>query len=363
MQYHKKILFLIFLLSLISCMKDDELWKKVPPQKVDVKYKGLFIINEGNFMYGNASLSYYDIENKKIYNNIFYNTNAIPLGDVAYSMQIRDSLAYIIINNSGKIYVININNFKLVGKITGLTSPRNIFFIDKSTAYVSDLYAKEITIINPQNFSITGEINVNNGNSEFYQHSTEQMIKYKNDIFVNCWSYDNKILIINSKTNSITDSISVTKQPNSMVLDKNNKLWVLSDGGLQGSSFGHDTPALTMINPETHKIEKIIKFHNNDKPSELTINGSKDTIFFLNKDVYFMSITASKPEIFIKNPYGENYFGGFYGLTVDSTNSDIYVADAIDFVQNGTIYRYKSDKSPLDTFKVGIIPSNFCFKK
>jgi len=349
------------MLSLMACMKDDELWKRrtIPH---DPASAGLFIINEGNFGYENASLSYYDIEKQVIYNDVFFNTNGLPLGDVAMSMEIFDSTGYIVLNGSGKIYAIDVGTFELTGKITGLTSPRYMHFLDETRAYVSDLYARSIAIVDPVTSFVSGAIDVNNNDPLYYQHPTEQLLQYGDLVYTNCWSFDNKILVIDSKTDALIDSIEVLIQPQSMAIDAYGYLWVLTDGGFEGNPYGHEEPALMRIDLSTSEIVREYRFELNDLPSELTINGSGDTLYFLNRHVYRHAVASTiDPEVFIDSPY-LNSTGGFYGLAVDPQRSDIYVADAIDLVQRGVVYRYNASGIALDTMKVGIIPGSFCFK-
>ncbi len=368
----QKIRFIFYLLSFIfylsSCM-DDNLLRDSDRLNVIEKTEDVFIINEGNFTSSNASLSYYKPETGEILNNIFYNTNALPLGDVAQSMTIIDSTAYIVLNNSGKIYVINTNTFKYIGKITGLTSPRYIHFVNKSKAYISDMYAKAINIVNPTNFEILGEINVNNHSTEYYQHSTEQIVQVNNYLFVSCWSYDNKVLVIDPLTDKLIDSIEITKQPNSLQIDKNNKLWVLSDGGFGGSSYEQETAALTCINTSTFAVEKVFKFPNiNLSPTKLQINSTKDTLFYIsgnlgeNLESFGVFRMPIENNVLPQEPFIKQKKRLFYGLGIDPNNSDIYVSDAIDHSQNGYVLRFSSKGEQIDSFKVGIIPSSFCFK-
>ena len=175
-------------LLLSGCMKDDQ-WVKDHLQlgPIQLAPGSLFMVNEGNFMYGNATLSCYDTLKREIQNDLFYRVNGLPLGDVAESMTIFQSKGYLVINNSGKIYIMDTGNGKYTGKISGLISPRFLHFVNNIKAYVTDLYAGKITIVNPTTNQITGSIPCPS------HPSTEEMVQVGNILFVSCWSADRTV--------------------------------------------------------------------------------------------------------------------------------------------------------------------------
>ena len=128
----------ISLLSLTSCMEWD--YGLEEEFNTSTSGNGLFICNEGNFQYGNATLSYYNPETKVVENEVFYRANAMKLGDVAQSMIIRDSIGWVVVNNSHVVFAINVNTFKEVGRITNFTSPRYMHFISDEKAYVTQIW-------------------------------------------------------------------------------------------------------------------------------------------------------------------------------------------------------------------------------
>ncbi len=342
------LIFIFFVIITTSC--SDELVETV--YAFPLADKGVFIACEGNFLYGNGSLSFYDPVKKQVVNNLFYARNSAPLGDVVQSLSIHNNQLFIVVNNSGKIVVADAANLRFKNVITGLVSPRYIHFINNEKAYVSDLYASHLTIFNPLTLEVTGSVDIGS-------HTAEQMVQIGRYVFASHWSYGETLLVIDTESDSLVEKINVPSQPRDLVVDKNNKIWVLSEGRLEGSATGKQPAAISRIDPETLTIEQIYRFEDGDLPSSLKLNNTGDTVYYLNRDVFKMAITSRQlPDYaFIK---GKNQL--FYSLATDPAQGDIYITDAVDYTQNALIYRCAHTGILIDSFKVGINPSDFLFR-
>ncbi len=351
----KTSLYLLFFIMLFSCSDENTV------QPIDsIIGKGVFIVNEGNYMFSNSSLSYYNPNTREIENKVFYRANGFELGDVTQSMQIHDSLGFIVVNNSARVDVINISTFKYVGTISGLSSPRYVHIINNTKGYITDLYAKAITVFNPLTLEVTGSISVDNHSDKFYQHPTEQIVPFGKWVFTNCWSFDNKVLVIDTETDQVVDSIETDLQPIAIAIDKYEKLWVLTDGGYQGNPMGYEKPTLSRFDAITKIKELTYTFNLEDNPTEMQLNGTADTLYFINNQVWQLPLNTID---FLITPFIEKNNHRFYSLGVDPVTSEVYVSDAIDYLQPGLVYRYSPHGQPIDTFKVGIVPGAFCFKE
>ena len=347
---NKKV-FVFIILVIICCFSScEDSYGPVSTVVDDPVYTkhGVFILNEGNYVAGNGSLSYYDIDSQVVSNNVFINVNEIPLGDVVQSMAIKDSTAFIVVNYSKKIEIINTNTYKQIATIIGFDSPRYMQIIDETKAYVTDLSSDEIQIININTFEIFNHISVG--------FTTEKLVKVENKVFVLNWSFGNKVLVIDTESDELTDTITVTKEPNSIVVDKNKNIWVLSSGGFMNDEI----PALISINSTTHSITHFFEFAEIDlNPTHLSINGGGDTLYFLNDGVYKMKIDnielPSVPVIYSNDKQ-------LYSLKVHPERPLIFISDAIDFNQDGIVWVYNTLGAEIDHFKAGINPSGFYFK-
>lgn len=302
---------------------------------------GVFVLHEGNFNGGNASISFLLKDESVIANGVFSTVNSTPLGDVGQSMTIIGDKGYIVVNNSGKIEVVNLADFSSAGTITGLSSPRYIVEISSSQAYISDLFSGSITVFDPQTLSNIWAIPVP-GHVEEMVHTTSGVIA--------AGTGANKVYRINASTDQLSDSVAVGIGPSQLAVDANEKVWVLTNGG-----FGTEAPKLVRINPFDMSIELSLDFTLANFPSSLKTNAAGTVLYWADGGVFKMDITATSipTTAFLSTPV--------YKVNADPETDMIYVSDAGDFNSNGKVYRYQSDGTPVDTFNVGVIPAEFTF--
>jgi YVTN family beta-propeller protein len=337
------ITILIFSLVTISCTKNSP-----GASGSFLTGSGVFIINEGNFKWGNGSLSFYSFDSARVYNDLFLNINSRPLGDVPNSMIINGYTAYVVVNNSGKIEVVNRNTLVSVATITKLISPRNMAVVGESKAYVSSMYSDSLAIVNLKDNSISGYINL--------RRTSETIIISGNKAFISEWVGGNEIMVINTTNDKVIDSIKVGMEPESMVLDKNKTLWVLCNGGWTRNNYAE----LHAINTVTNLTEKKLIFpYKTASPTCLQIDGKGETLYYLESGVRKMSINdVSLPSNAIITESG-NYF---YKIGINPYNSDIFITDAVDYQQNGYVMFFKNNGTLIDKFRAGVIPGYICFK-
>jgi len=242
--------------------------------------------------------------------------------------------------------MVNMSDMKFLGKITGFCSPRQMLIVNDSLAYVSDLYDTRITIINLLTNTISGYVPVG--------HTTEKMILLSGKIFVVCWSYENLIFSLDALTGNKLDSAITGKQPNSIVADKNGNLWVLCDGGFSGSQYGQENASLWCLNSTNLSEIKHFIFPNiQSSPTHLCINGSYDTLFFINNDIFKIAISEDSLPVM---PAIAAIERNFYGLTINPITGDIIVTNAKNYVANGEVFIYNINGLLKKTFTTGVNP-------
>lgn len=352
----------MFLYLLSGCSKDPirEISPVTPPptlgDSTKASYeKGVFVINEGNYSWGNASITFIDNIVDSVYQDIFKSANSRGLGDVAQSMKIMGSKGFIIVNNSNKIEVVSLKDFKTIQSITGFNAPRYIEFVDSNKAYVTNM-KKNISVVDLNSMTITKNIST--------PYWTEGLLRYGKYMYVTCiGSFSEssanrkaQMYIIDTQTDNIVDSIQMGKEPVSITVDRKDKIWVLCTGGYDN----YEAPTLKRIDPLLMSVEKSFSFPlQQGVPSRLCMNPGRDTLYFLYGGVFQMPANANELPFTALIPSGGHLF---YGLSVHPQTGQIYVSDAVNYVQSGKVFRCsQSNGAILSSYTVGRIPGAFCF--
>ena len=322
-------------LLLASCSNDDAIEKDVPLGAYD---NGILVLNEGNYGTPNASVSYIANDFTTV-NNIFGLENSDKkMGDVGQSISFSDDKAFIVLNNSNVIEVVNRYTFKSIATITG-----NLKFPRYSVVLNGKLYVTnnmKLSVFDAKTFTFIESISINK--------TTEKIVKANGKLYImnGAFGSGNTVTVVNPSSNNAISTIAVANVVNS-IEEKNGAVYVLC-GNTDGSKlFKINTTTDTATSIESTTLKKAMN---------MDIDGDK-IYYTAGSNVYAMALNATT---FSETPLFSIPDGGyftFYGFNV--IDGKIYSANVNAFKAAGEVKIYSATGTELKTVTVGMGPNSF----
>jgi len=333
-----KLLTIVFASALLfttSCSDDDQV-------NQEMYYgNGFLIANEGNFGKPNADVTFVSSDLSIKQDNIFSANNGNSnLGDVLQTITFSGDKAYLLLNNSNKIQIVNRYNFKTTGEITAqLNSPRYMAFANNNIYVTNDKYSgdKFVSIYKASDLSFVKKIN--------FTDNVERVVEAGNNIFVQNASYGfgNKITYITTSNNEVQSTITL---PNGNI----NKM-IASNGVVYAITAGTADSYIYQIS-NTGSITKTYTLTGIANATNLEIEKGK-FYFSSGLNVFAMDLTATAaptaPLFTVANSIDP--YSNLYGFSV--VNDKIFTSDANGFTEDSKISIYSTSGSLLKTFTAG----------
>lgn len=315
---------------------------------------GVFVLNEGGAGSGNASVTYLSDDFTQIQYDVFGNVNSgAALGDTGQSMGFHGDYAYVVLNISNEVKVVDRSTFALVATIIGFSNPRFIAFKD-GFAYVTcwgdggDAHDDYVAVIDLATHTQSTTISVNEGPERILQVNGKLYVAHQGG-----YGFGNSVSVIDTASHSVTSSIAVGDVPNSIVAH-DGFLYVLCGGKPFWASTETDG-ALAKIDLATDAVVSTVPF-NAAHPSNLEIAGEQ-MFYSVDADIFKADLAATTlPAVPLLSIAPQGAYG-VYGM--DILDGKLYIGDAVDYVSPGKVYVYSLDGALLQDLTVGVIPNSF----
>ncbi|UQB68447.1 hypothetical protein [Epilithonimonas zeae] len=338
--------FVSLLLFNISCSDDDFF-----TGNGEVSYSGILIANEGAYQKNNSSVDFLSLDLSSSKSDIYKSANNENTGDVLQSIGLRGTNAYLVMNNSNQITIVNRYNFqKNVVVTSNLSSPRYIAFSERQY-YVTN-----------NNFAGTYKLNIYNAadntfiKSIPFERYAEKVVEASNNIFVQTDA---------SMYNFTTNEMEITGHTISIVSPSSNavsKVVTLPDEGEIKDLISYEGTAYALSSTGTESY--IYKIAGDGTYTATTLTGIGNVsklradggnFYFIDgsNKVYSKNIlaTATAPQMLFTAP------ASVYGF--DVFNGGIFISNA-SFTGESTSYLYNaSNGAQIRTFKTGIGTNGF----
>lgn len=366
----KKIYFLVVSILLIGFNACDP----VPEIIVELGdyERGYYILNEGVYGENSASITHYDPIGKVFTDSIYYKMNEIGLGDVLQDMIVVNNKAFVVLNNSLKVEVIDLTSFEKITSIAGdeITYPRQLVYGGNNRIYLSNGQKEgSIVVINAVSNIIEGSIAVGSGPEGVLVHNN--MLFVANSGYYDFETYsnisDSTVYVIDMVLNQVIEKIDLNeKTPSKLTVDATGNIWVLCKGVVGYDANWNSTlterAALVKVSQSTLEVlsaVEIVPVGGSASPSVLLVNGTKDQLYygagFGFNGIYKFNISSTSAP---SNAFIDGYF---YGFGINPADDSAWALS--DDGSNGllSVYDAQGNLTEIENQKVGRFPNGIVF--
>jgi YVTN family beta-propeller protein len=340
---------ILLAIALGGCLKDPTGVQPVLPVP---SARGLYVLNEGIFGQGNASLSYYDLATLQMTNDLFAAVNGRLLGDVGNQIVSRGKVGYIVVNNSDRIEIIELSTGRSLGAIaTGAgTSPRQLAFLNDSLALLTNLYDNSVSILDVQSRAVVQRIPVGNNPEGIALASGKAYVANSG------FGVGRTVSVIDVAARQVVRVLAVMDNPAGVAVSPGGCVYVVC-GGSYGdfSNPLDDTPArIAVIDPDHDVVRDSILLGGH--ATSLAIGGDGFGYVPTSERVVKIDTRAHRA-------VGTFLEGTFYGVAVDEVTGDVYLTDPGSYTQPGKLLVFSAFGEFRAQYTVGLIPGSMAFNR
>jgi hypothetical protein len=344
MKKHFYSAIVIGLLFLMGCKSDP-----IGPDAGDVPLAGagkVFILNEG--LFGDAAgarLTVYDLIKDTVYRDVVEAANSGQhLGSLGDDIRLYGEKAYIAMSGSDNIVALSLTDFKIVQSVVIPGATPHDLLVDPTHGklFVTMLYRAKVLVLDLATLTVRDSIAVGQNPTAMYVSGDHLFVCNSG------YGNDKTVTVANANTNVVEKTMTLSDGPAGIDASSNGTIWVTCSGNAFGSppTYGK----VFAVNPQTLLIVDSISFAQNLwGPIQISTNGIAyilgDAGAFTGGNVHRVNLATRSVTLNFINK-------GYYSLTLDRTNNELYLGDAKNFSADGAIDIYSSGGSLTKSFQV-----------
>ncbi|MCI6159832.1 MAG: hypothetical protein PUH24_05750 [Prevotellaceae bacterium] len=325
----------------------------------DMTQTRAFVLCEGSYNGNNASITYFDWSNGKIFDkDVFEFQNSKRIGDTGQDLIRVENNMFMTVYGS-----------RYISKLTGagveltrtpvdkeLGSPR---FMTYHNGYLyTTTYGGFVAKYNASNLTYVSKVEVGKNPEEITE------LDGKLYLVNSGWGNDNRLSIIDTKTFEKAEHVEIFTNPQK-IENVDGRLFVQGYGGkdtynYQVGEFNPATKKYTFIATATNFVPANGKLYIVNSVTDWSNKPYKTTNYFSSYDLKTNKLTNENP---FKNMPDELVSSSVFGMSANPYTGDIFVMTS-DYVTNGYMYRFDKNGNFVATMPAqGVSPKKIVFFK